>query len=338
MTVALETWLASLSDPDGFVEHVMPAFPVDRIDPLLNLATRHNVHLAVLRNMIDSIKAGLLELSGPSIVGEEKPVVDALSSLRDRRFAEVAANTVIANAAREVMAAMAGLPLSLVKGLDFAENAYKGVDRRKFSDVDLLIDPSCEAEVNDRLAALGYALLEPKGKKIEQTERQWTRRSANTGLSLVEIHTDLVHDPKLRRKMTLTHDLYAAPANGGVSNAARLTVAAVHGAASHLFGRLQYVVDGMMIGRAGVDPQELRLRARQTGSLLPMATMLRLASQIYGCEASASLLVSLGKTPVPRIESALISPSMVLAAKNSDRWRYLPQRHLYRMLLSRHIS
>lgn len=335
MTKGLESWLARLSDPDGISEQPLPALAPDQIDPLIDLSIRHNVHLAVLRNLIDLTKTGTLQFSASSQGDTAKPAA-RLQHMRDRRFAEVASNTVIANAAREVMANMDGLPLALVKGLDFAENAYKGIDTRKFSDVDLLIDASCEAEVNARLTALGYVLFEPKGKKIEQSERQWTRRSANTGLSLVEIHTDLVHDPKLRRKMTLTYDLYASPDKGGVSNAARLLVAAVHGAASHLFGRLQYVVDGMMIARAGVNANELRARTEETGALLPLATMLRLAVEIYGCEASATVLAGLGKTPAARLDRLLISPSMVLAAKNRDRWRYLPQRHLYRMLLTRH--
>jgi Uncharacterised nucleotidyltransferase len=328
--VGLETWLARLSDPDGITDRALPALQPGQIDFLIDLSIRHNVQLAVLKNLIDLAKADL---------SQSPDAADAkarLQSLRGRRFAEVANNTVIANTAREVMAKMDGLPLALVKGLDFAENAYKGVETRKFSDVDLLIDPSCEAEVNRRLTDLGYVLFEPKGKKIEQSERQWTKRGANTGLSLVEIHTDLVHDPKLRRKMTLTYELYASPANGGVSNASRLVVAAVHGAASHLFGRLQYVIDGMMIARAGVDPHELRIRTQASGALLPLVTMLRLAGNIYECNASEALLASLGKTPAPRLESLLISPQMVLAAKNRNRWRYLPQRHLYRQLLAYH--
>ena len=330
MTTVLENCLGRLSDPDGIADHALPALAPSQIGALIDLSVRHNVQLAVLKNLIDLTKADLQR-------SPDAPDAKAqLQTLRDRRFAEVANNTVIANAARQVMAKMDGLPLALVKGLDFAENAYKGVDTRKFSDVDLLIDPSCEAEVNRRLTSLGYVLFEPKGKKIEQSERQWTKRAANTGLSLVEIHTDLVHDPKLRRKMTLTYDLYASPARGGISNASRLVVAAVHGAASHLFGRLQYVIDGMMIARAGVEADELRIRTQASGALLPLATMLRLAADIYGCKASIGLLEGLGKTPAPRLEALLISPQMVLAAKNRNRWRYLPQRHLYRLLLTHH--
>lgn len=330
MTAMTENWLARLSDPDGVTHDISPQLTDNQINSLIDLSIRHNVQLAVLKNLIDLAKADSQRFP-------DSPDTKArLQSLRDRRFAEVANNTVIANAAREVMSNMDGLPLALVKGLDFAENAYKGVDTRKFSDVDLLIDPSCEEEVNRRLTDLGYVQFEPKGKKIEQSERQWTKRGANTGLLLVEIHTDLVHDPKLRRKMTLTYELYASPDHGGVSNASRLVVAAVHGAASHLFGRLQYVVDGMMIARAGVNANELRIRTEASGSILPLATMLRLAGEIYGCKASIGLLASLGKTPAPRVEALLISPQMVLAAKNRNRWRYLPQRHLYRLLLANH--
>ncbi len=127
----------------------------------------------------------------------------------------------------------------------------------------------------------------------------------------------MVHDPKLRRRMTLTYAQYAEPDLGGITNAGRLIVAALHGAASHLFGRLQYVVDGMMVARAGVDIEELRARAAASGALLPLSTMLRLAGQIYGCEGSIRLLAGLGKAPLPLVDSLLISPGMVLAAKKS---------------------
>lgn len=330
MTKGLEGLLALLSDPDGMKQRAVPQIAANQIEPLIDLSVRHNVQLAVLRNLIDLAKSGSL----PDV--PDNMAKSRLQVLRERRLAEVANNTVIANAAREVMAAMTGMPLALVKGLDFAENVYKGVDARKFSDVDLLIDPACENEVNSRLAGLGYELLPPQGKKIEQSERQWIRRSATTGLSLVEIHTDMVHDPKLRRRMTLNYAQYAAPDQGGITNAGRLIVAALHGAASHLFGRLQYVVDGMMVARAGVDIKELRARAEASGALLPLSTMLRLAGQIYGCEAAIRLLADLGKAPSPLVDGFLISPGMVLAAKNRDRWRYLPQRYLYRAVLARY--
>ena len=99
MIRGLESWLARLSDPDGVANHVLPALAREQIDPLINLAIRHNVHLAVLRNLIDLAKSGTLQISGPG-EGETAASADLLQSLRDRRFAEVASNTVIANAAR----------------------------------------------------------------------------------------------------------------------------------------------------------------------------------------------------------------------------------------------
>ncbi len=159
MTTGLEGLLASLSDPDGMKDRAVPQIAADEIAPLIELSVRHNVQLAVLRNLIDLAKSGALP-DAPANQAKTR-----LQDLRERRFAEVANNTVIANAAREVMAAMTGMPLALVKGLDFAENVYKGVDARKFSDVDLLIDPACENEVNSRLTSLGYDLVQAKGRR-----------------------------------------------------------------------------------------------------------------------------------------------------------------------------
>lgn len=143
----------------------------------------------------------------------------------------------------------------------------------------------------------------------------------------------MVHAPELRARMSLTHGLYAGKSNGGVSGASRLVLAALHGATSHLFARLQYVVDGMMVARTGVDALELQERARRSGAILPVSTMLRLAADIYGCEASSSLLGQLEPVRLASIERRLISPTMVISAKSQTRWRSLPQRYLYRRLM-----
>ncbi len=110
-------------------------------------------------------------------------------------------------------------------------------------------------------------------------------------------------------------------------------LAALHGATSHLFGRLQYVVDGLMVARSGVDPDELAERARASGAALPIHTMLRLASEIHGCAVSAALAAAMAPRGVARLERRLITAPMVLAAKSPNRWRLLAQRHIYRRLL-----
>lgn len=332
-----EAWIAQLSDPAG-ANSRWQAKPFDVEDEtaaldLLDEAARHNVHLVAGRNLLGILK----DNPGLFFRGEKSNVVNRATALqttiRDRRLQEIAHNTVLAGTAREILHATAGMPISLVKGLDFAEAVYHGVHNRKFSDVDLLVDPMAQVDLSKILSGLGFTEVVAKGKKIKQTERQWTREAPHAGLTLVEVHTDMVHAPELRARMSLTHGLYAGKSNGGVSGASRLVLAALHGATSHLFARLQYVVDGMMVARTGVDARELQERARRSGAILPVSTMLRLAADIYGCEASSSLLGQLEPVRLASIERRLISPTMVISAKSQTRWRSLPQRYLYRRLM-----
>ena len=175
--------------------------------------------------------------------------------------------------------------------------------------------------------------MNPKKRLLANSERQWTRSDNFGGLTVVDVHTDMVHAPELRARQTLTYDLYAAPGHGGISAASRLVLAALHGATSHLFGRLQYVVDGLMIVRMGVDPDELRERAARSGAILPVATLLRLTGELYGCEAGMELLEALQPVRWASLERRLITPAMVVSAKDRDRLRLRPQRYFYRRLL-----
>lgn len=338
MKMKPENWLAALTG----ASHLEPGRDLPlvldsdskSVEMFIHLSGRHNVHLLAWKNLISLLGEnpdGFFKGSPDGITLAAKKLQ---GRLREKRLHEVAHNMALAATARQVMAKLHGLNASLIKGVDFAEIAYGGIENRKFSDIDILVTPEDESSVGLVLSESGFRFVEPKGKKINQSERQWVLESGSGPAFLAEIHTDLVHDPKLRRKMSLNQQLYAAPENGGVTNASRLILAALHGATSHLFGRLQYVLDGMKIAKAGVDANELQQRARQTGSILPVATMLRLAADIYQCDASRELSGALANARHASLERQLITPGMVLSAKNEDRWRYLPQRYLYRAMLA----
>jgi hypothetical protein len=254
-----------------------------------------------------------------------------MARANDLRLQDVARAVLLAGTAREILAASSDLPVVLVKGADFAEAGYGGLHARTFSDVDLLVRNDAQAALGEVLQRCGFTAIPARESRLDYTERQWTRNGPN-GSILVEVHTDMVHAPELRARQTLTYDLYAESGAGGVTAAARIVLAALHGATSHLFGRLQYVVDGLVLARMGVDAAELQERAMRSGALLPTATMLRLAADLYACERSRSLLARL-RTPWGAVERALITPAMVLSAKSAHRWRLLPQRYLYRRLL-----
>jgi hypothetical protein len=338
MTRAVDGWLARLSDPAG-LNLFWPARPLAvgdsaAVQALLHEAQRHNVHLALSANLLKLLQTE----PGAFFAGTQAAVGQAAAALcdevRNMRNAALASSMRVAAVARTLRPAIADLPAVIVKGIDFAENAYGGLHLRAFGDVDILLSPGAVPAVEAILVAHGFHAHRHDKHDADYTERQWIDGPPESPATvLVELHTDMVHTPELRRRCSLTHDMHAGAASGGVTPAARLVLAALHGATSHLFGRLQYIVDGMMIARSGVDAEELTRRAHVSGAMLPVGTMLRLAGEIHGCGASLALAERVALTGFARIERRLITAPMVLAAKAPNRWRLLAQRHAYRLLL-----
>lgn len=333
----IEGWLARLCDPRG-INAAWPALPIAAADAaafdrLFFELQRHNVHLAGFSNMIALIEESPQALIAGSAadIGEAASRIGA--QLRERRLGLIGHNMMMAALARQVSQAIEGLPATIVKGIDFAEAAYGGVHLRGFSDVDVLVAPAARGAAGEALGRLGFTEITRPGKAGSHGEQQWGRHDPKAGALLVELHTDLVHAPELNRRMSLTWELYAGAGSGGVTPAARLVLAALHGASSHLFGRLQYVVDGLMLAGTGVDPGEMVGRAEASGALLPLRTMLRLAADLGGGSTCRALLEALPGAATDRLESRLIPLPTVLAAKSPGRWRLLPRRYLYRRLL-----
>jgi hypothetical protein len=329
-------WLAHFSDPLA-PNPRRKAEPFDADDQrgvnrLLFEARRHNVSLVFYSRFIDLLRSCPEAVLRGDRTGERsQALLKQVSAMRLQDLGQVMA---IAAAAREIRAEIAGLPAVVVKGLDFAEVLFGGLQQRSFGDIDLLYDPRAEADLRAALIRLGFAEHRPELFADHYTERQWIRPHPQLGQILVELHTDLVHTERLRRRISLPFGRYVSGPAAAVTPAARLILAAVHAATSHLFGRLQYVVDGLMAARANVDAGELRERGGEVGAILPLRTLLRLAAAIFPAEEAMRLLEALPDVRGSRLEARLIGPEMVLAAKGRNRWRFIPQRRLYRRLLS----
>jgi len=345
MTIAPDGgWLARLSDPAGpnttWFPEPLPANDVGRLIALVDRAGQHNVRPALARNLKQQLERDPEAMLAGDAETIGRSAAHMLEQAEDLRLADMVRAALLADIADRIMAEVnaQGIPAVLVKGPDFAISAYGGLHARTFGDIDLLVRPDAQQPMGEVLGRAGFTPVPPSAKRTSHTERGWVRPDPHGGNTLVEVHTDIVHAPELRAGQTLSYDLYADPEYGGVTPAARLVLAALHGATSHLFGRLQYVVDGLMIARMGVDPDELAARAKRSKATLATATMLRLAAEIYGCPASRTLLDTLGPVPWQRVERRLITAGMVIAAKDTHRWRFLPQRHVYRRLLAAQAS
>jgi hypothetical protein len=301
---------------------------------LLDAAVAHNVLPSVARNLAQEMQRAPEALIKGA--GAEPLRRQLVADARQTNLGLVARNMVLADIARDVIAAAAkdGVPAVLVKGLDFAEACYGGLPMRAFSDIDLLVRPDAAPAVAAMLVERGFSPVVPIAKRESYSERQFVR-NGDLGSLLAEVHTDLAHAPKLRRRTSLTYETYAGAASGGVTMAARLILAAIHGSMSHLFERLQYMTDMLAIVRRRVDPTELRERVAETGSLLVVRTGLDLTSRIFDCPACRELLTSLPPARHGWLASLLLTPATVISAFGPMRPLHSWRRQAFRVLMTK---
>lgn len=334
--------LARYCDPGG-INRRWPPCPMKAATAaedgaaLLEAAAVHNVLPALARNLAGEMQRApetVIKGAGDGVeAARRKLVADA----RERHLELVGRNMVLADIARDLLSAAArdDVPVVLVKGLDFAEACYGGLPMRAFSDVDLLVRPDGAGVVGNMLIERGFKPVIPKAKRESYSERQFVRRDGQVGTLLAEVHTDLAHAPKLRQRTSLTYDTYAGAASGGVTMAARLILAAIHGSMSHLFDRLQYMTDMLAIIRRGVDPAELRERVAETGSLLVVRTGLDLTRRMFECPVCRDLLAALPRAQHGWLASRLLTPSTVTSAFGPTRRLHSWRRQAFRVLMTR---
>jgi Uncharacterised nucleotidyltransferase len=334
--------LARYSDPEG-INQRSPQRPMKAATAaadgatLLRAAAAHNVLPSVARNLAQE-----MQRAPQAVIAGSGDAVDALrqrlvADARQTSLGLVARNMVLADIARDMLAAAArdDVPVILVKGLDFAEACYGGLPMRAFSDIDLLVHPDAAWAVAGMLVERGFAPVAPTAKRESYTERQFVCDAGEIGPLLAEVHTDLAHAPKLRRRTSLTYDTYAGAASGGVTMAARLILAGIHGSTSHLFERLQYMTDILAIVRRGVDPAELRERVAETGSLLAVRTGLDLTGRIFDCPGCGELLAALPSARHGWLASRLLTPATVVSAFGPTRAVHSWRRQVFRVLMTR---
>ena len=214
------------------------------------------------------------------------------------------------------------MPAVVLKGPDFADRLYPDPGLKPFRDIDLLVPPRALADIEQVLEHLGYRPAEPAPMKHAggYGQRSW-RPSDGPGGNL-EIHHNLVNSPTLRRRVSVEFDDLEIDENSAAaaelpkpSPSALLLIAAVHGATSHSFDRLQILCDvcQSVRGAAGhIDNQWLAKKAKQTGSSFAVATALALAGRALGEPACFSLLQELRRALPIRIWPGLLTPSVVL--------------------------
>jgi hypothetical protein len=102
---------------------------------------------------------------------------------------------------REVARIFAGLggPWAVVKGPVLAEHAYGGPDRRRYLDLDLLVDPRVYGTALDLLQGAGAPLLDRNWQLIRSSMRAELSLVIN-GRTSIDLHWHLLNEAGLRRR------------------------------------------------------------------------------------------------------------------------------------------
>lgn len=176
-----------------------------------------------------------------------------------------------------------GLPHRLVKGADFAAALYPDVADRPFTDIDILVPAEALAETGIVLRQAGFDLsaYQRADRRAASGEQKWTREGEPH--LLIEVHTDLVHAPALRRRVTFGYrEAVLADAEGASPASGRLLAAVVHGAIGHKFHQLKLAVDVLQAMRRIDDAMPRAIEAaRQLNLTFELAAAAGLARRLF---------------------------------------------------------
>jgi hypothetical protein len=294
---------------------------------LLDLADRHGVLPAVVAGLGRSLDRGQVRWRDEQAAAMWQTVPDLLLSRTGMGLA-------LRQQAREVVSAFgeAGVPVVLLKGPDFADRLYPQPSLRTFTDVDLLIPTSALDGSRRVMDRLGYRPIVVAMKyDVGYSEEVYHRPERSAGQ--VEVHTNLVNSPSLRRGLSVTfEDLQLTAADPPhPSPATTILIAAVHGAASHSFDRLQLLVDLMQAVRRGdSDAVWLKDAIARTGAATAVAMGLHLAYKLLGEGRCRDLAQRLGLPQPSWACRAALSRGVVL---RGHAWRDSFRRQWFRRML-----
>ena len=338
-----EEWLLALADPEG-PRSPLPGrrLNVPGVASLCLLANMHGVLPAALRQIERLLRDEPVKLLADAKTVSE--VSQVLGQVKNR-LAQRSAMAMFLGAEAQRLAgefAAAGAEAIVLKGADFAVRLYAHSAMRTYGDIDLLVRMSDEQAVAATMTRLGYESREQSMKHADgYSERSW-EHPAMPG-AMVEVHNNLVNSPTVRRGVSVR--LEDLPLERGLDGRPRATpagllvIAAVHGAASHGFEKVQHLCDIAQVvrGRAGlVDEPSVRECVAKTGAGLSLAAALDLTARSLNEPACAQLLGRLELRWPRRIVRLLMTPAVVVRSQGPYRrgvtWR---RRTLRQMLKSR---
>lgn len=328
-----ERWLIDACNPLNPSTFTPTDLPPALARDVLRAAELHGVLPIIFRRLRQ------IEASGTG--GESSQFAALVEAIADAR------RTMVAQAGMEMMLrhqatlilqdfSTAGLRAIVVKGPTFARRLYPEPALRCFTDIDILIPADQRVAVGERMGQLGFRAVEREYRgPVDYFEDVWLLKDDER--VSIEVHSNLAHNPKLRRFNSITYEDVIAAGGGDPEDAtALLFIAATHGALSHQFDRLQHVIDVVLAatGAAGpIDPQRLRRVAKSSGALRAVISALVLASRTFDSDACLRLAKDMHPGLLDRMAAQLITPDAVATARSSARGQSSWRRKAFRQSL-----
>lgn len=261
-------------------------------DDLIDLARHHAIEAIVWRKLAESpCLPGVSWARAVEMLAEQVRIATGVTLMLEAHARRITATL------RE-----RALPHRLVKGADFATALFPRPSDRPFTDIDILVPVEALGGVDTVLGEAGYDLAHDTspGRAERSREQKWTQ-AGNPHL-LIEVHTDLVHLPGLRRRTTYGYAEAGIADRDGTSPASgRLLTAVVHGAIGHKFHQLKLAVDVLQAMRHAVgDMPQAVTAAAQLGLTYELAASAELVRRLFPAAAAddrIAVLAALAATP-----------------------------------------
>lgn len=312
-TAGIANWLLHCADPLSFKLNPSRAQLSPRqVRKLMLVADAHKVLPSVLRHF--------------PVSGDDAELEQVLEEAAARRVEAAALSTMLRHHASAITNAARDLPVDLVKGPTFAALYPPGL--RPFGDIDLLSAPAALPQLASVLRAHGFKRVYSNPTRLEDA---WLH--CENSVLMVEVHTNLVHLPRMRAAFSLTYeDLEGSAETPG----ALLAVAVVHGA-MHYFAWLRHVVDVCQAARALTTTEEetrFQSLADRTGTRLAGIIGLMLAYRLFGEVRCLEIARTLGSPSNFRFARLLIEGAVISAPLEGrilyNSWRRFVFRELLR--------
>lgn len=325
-------FLVSACNPFSNEKQPAPIPPSHEIPDLLRAAELHGVLPFILRQL------RRYEASMPRTVGFDEAARTAIAEARALQINQAGMELALRHHGDRVLDAFghAGIPAAIVKGPTFADRLYAEPSLRTFTDIDVLIPTSSREASRAAMQGLGFEHHDRDYRAGRDYFEDVWLLAADPRIS-IEVHSDLVHNPKLRARASLTHDALTSAGGGDPRDAtALLFVAATHGAMSHQFDRLQHLVDVARAasGAAGeIDWERLRLVCNVTGTKRAVVAAVSLAGKMFASRSLIRSADALRPSFGDRLGRNVITPATVLEARSARRGALSWRRKLFRQSL-----